>query len=133
MKSKEFKHIRKNAGLNQEALAALIKKSKRTVQSYEAGTFNIPAEVIRKMKKLEAETENLYIKKKKVSQSIYMDVSKLKRISLQDAVDFCIAYKEVFLEEPEIKSLLQKERDAGKIEIMEKHIVLKSQNDNKTT
>ncbi|WP_340064013.1 helix-turn-helix transcriptional regulator [Ascidiimonas aurantiaca] len=133
MESEEFRRIRKNAGLNQEALAALIKKSKRTVQSYEAGTFNIPANVVRKMRELEAETESLYVKKKKVSNSIYMDVSKLKRISLRDAVDFCIAYKEVFLEEPEIKSLLEKERNAGKIEIMEKHIVLKSQNDNKTT
>jgi len=131
MKPEEFRRIRREAGLNQEALAALIKKSKRTVQSYEAGTFEIPADVVRKLKELEAETETLYVKNKKVSNSIYMDVSKLNRISLRDAVEFCIAYKEVFLEEPEIKFLLEKERDAGKIEIMQKYI--NNQSDKETT
>jgi len=127
MQSTEFKRIRKDAGMSQETLASHINKSKRTIQSYEAGTFNIPADVIKKMIELDFNNETLYQKKKKVSASIFMDVSKLNRISLKDALEFCLANKDVFLEEPEIKFLMEKERDAGKIEVMEKHIILRNE------
>ncbi len=125
MQPEEFKRIRKNAGMNQVALATYVNKSKRTIQSYEAGNFDIPVEVIKKMIELDSDNETIYRKKKK--STVFMDVSKLNRISLRDALEFCLAHKDLFLEEPEIKFLLEKEKDAGKIEVMEKHIILRNE------
>ncbi|WP_062057543.1 helix-turn-helix domain-containing protein [Aquimarina longa] len=120
MDKEEFKILRKKLKLTQAKLASLLEISPRTVQEYEYGNLTISlaiAELLRGKAKNTIFNSN---------SKIEMDVTNKDKVSLEEIAQFCIKHKKNFMEIPEIKLLIDYERKDAKAELMEKHIILKN-------
>ncbi|QKX07710.1 helix-turn-helix domain-containing protein (plasmid) [Aquimarina sp. TRL1] len=118
MDKTEFKEKRKLLGYTVDSMAELLEVSRRTIINMENGKTKISTVVEKYINDLVQDNK---------TDLIYMDVSKIDKLSLSDCIKFCFKKKEAFLKSEEMKLLLENVKSKERNSIYEEHIILKNQ------